>query len=150
MKGIEHALKSGMFQITDKMTTKEIEMPGKISAKHLKKLVHQLVDEHRRFGLKSVNLAIWYGEKEQTTHIHLFEVIDSLPESLEGKLEPILYPPSKTFPIYLSAIVVAPGDVENAIQRKDPLLTEVVSDQPEILFVNRKGEKLWESMKNVS
>jgi translation elongation factor EF-1beta len=45
-------------------------MPRKISAKRLKKLVNQLVDEHRQFGLKRLNLAVWYGDKEQTDRIH--------------------------------------------------------------------------------
>jgi len=125
-------------------------MPGKISSKRLKKLVHQLVDEHRKFGLKNLNLAIWYGEKEQMPHIHLFEVIDSLHESLEEKLEPILYTPSKDFPSYLSAIVVAPADIENAIQRQDPLLKEIVSNRPEVIFIDGKGEEIWERMRNVS
>lgn len=125
-------------------------MPGKISSKRLKKLVHQLVDEHRKFGLKNLNLAIWYGEKEQTHSIHLFEVVDSLPESMEDELEPILYPPSKDFPRSLSAIVVAPADIEKAIQRRDPRLKEIASNQLEVIFTDRKGEILWERMKNAS
>ena len=125
-------------------------MPRKISSKRLKKLIYQLVDEHRKFGLKNLNLAIWYGEKEETSHIHLFEVVDNLPESLEEKLDPILYPPSKDVPIYLSAIVVAPADIENAIQRQEPLLKEIVSNQPEVIFIDKKGEELWERMRNAS
>jgi len=66
------------------------------------------------------------------------------------KLDPILYTPSKDFPSYLSAIVVAPADIENAIQRQDPLLKEIVSEQPEVIFINRKGEELWERMRNAS
>ncbi len=111
-------------------------MSKKISAKRLKKLVYQLVSEHREFGLKNLNLAIWYGDQENTTHVHLFEVISGLPSSIEDDFEPIVYPPSKDFPIFLSAIVVAPSDVERAIEKKDSSLAKVTKDQPEVIFMD--------------
>ncbi len=125
------------------------QMNAQLPYNRLRKMVKQLVEEHKNLGYEKLKLAVWFGEKDQVSDVHLLEIVENHPESLSGYLETYEFAPSKDFPVRLHLAIAAPGDLETALQNQDRTLQKARAFAPEVIFAdNGEGEKLWKRIKD--
>ena len=125
-------------------------MKAQIPNSRLREMVKNLVDEHKELGYEKLKLAVWFGEKDNVSDVYLFEVIENHPESFSGYLDTYEFGPSEKFAARLHLVIAAPEDIDDVILNSDKTLIKILSSEPEIIFNDTEGEKIWEKINNAS